>query len=327
LTTSAGRCALLLSWLLTGLWSGSVSPTASAAAKLEPLTPLVDTAWLARQLGEPYLVVLDIRSPIGGADLRSYVAGHVPGAVYSNFVTDPWHDHDSGVPASLPPVAQLEGLLGRLGVGNDTVVVLVHGGTDSADFSTAARLYWLVRLLGHDRVAILDGGMRAWTRAGLPLERGWNEPKPTSFVAATFRDEWLATTDEVANALPHDVLLVDARLSEQYRGRAKPGPVARPGTIPGALNLEHRKLIDPETGRFLGAYELAVLLRDTGIDNPDGEVVTFCNFGYLSAAVWFALHEIAGFSKVKLYDGSMAEWASSAERLVVVVRDDDPGGR
>ena len=288
------------------------------AAVLEAPPPLVDTAWLAGQLGHPALVVLDIRSPIGGADIRSYLAAHVPSAVYSDFMSDQWHDQDSGVPATLPDVAQLELLLGKLGVDNDSTVVLVHSGSDSSDFATAARVFWIFRLLGHDRVAILDGGMRAWTRAGLPLERGWNEPQATTYRAATFRDDLLATGAQVAVALGRGVVLIDTRVREQYEGRTKAGLVLRAGTLPGAINIEHSALIDPGTGLFISADRLAALLRERGIAPVDEEIVSFCNFGHLSAAVWFALHEVGGFRKVKLYDGSMADWAAAPERPVIV---------
>lgn len=302
--------------LLAGTLPLRAAPPASGAAA-DAMPALAEVEWLADRLGQPSLVVLDIRSPIGGANRMRYEVGHIPGAVYSNFMTDPWHDQDSGVPAALPAVPQLEKLLGRLGVGNDSAVVLVAGGTDASDFSTAARLYWIFRLLGHDRVAILDGGMRAWMAAGLPLEQGWNEPQATSFVASTFRADWLATTEQVEDALRRRTLLIDARIREQFEGGTKAPVVARAGTLPGAINLEYRRLVDADSGRFVDAAELAVLLRETGIGNPSGEVVTFCNIGHLSAAVWFALHEIAGFESVRLYDGSMAEWTSSPGRPVM----------
>jgi thiosulfate/3-mercaptopyruvate sulfurtransferase len=326
LSAAAARPATFVSRLAAGLLLLPVCLSPPGAV-LEAPPPLVDTTWLVGQLGHPALVVLDIRSPIGGADLRSYLEGHIPGAVYSDFMSDQWHDHDSGVPATLPDVAQLELLLGKLGVNNDSAVVLVHSGSDSSDFATAARVFWIFRLLGHDRVAILDGGMRAWTRAGLPLERGWNEPQVTTYRAATFRDEWLATTAQVADALGRGVLLIDARVREQYQGRTRAGPVARAGTLPGAINLEHRALIDPDTGLFVSADRLAALLQEVGIGPVEREIVCFCNFGHLSAALWFALHEVAGFRDVKLYDGSMADWAAAPERPVIVPRGDVTGSR
>lgn len=136
------------------------------------MPPLIEPAWLAERLGEADLVVLDIRNPYGGADRMTYEMGHIPGAVYSNYITDAWHDRRTPVPATLPPIAQLEALLGRLGIGNGSRVVLVHSGTDSSDFSSSARVYWILRLLGHDAVGILDGGFRGWAQADLPVEQG-----------------------------------------------------------------------------------------------------------------------------------------------------------
>lgn len=299
---------LLLS--LTGLVAG---------ADRDGLPPLVEPAWLAEHLDDDGLVVLDIRSPFGGANRLNYVIGHVPGAVYSNYVADAWHDHGSSVPVTLPPIAQLQALLGRLGIGNDARVVLVHSGTDSGDFSTAARVYWTFRLLGHDGVAILNGGFRAWEAADLPVERGWNEPRPATF-SVSLREGLLATTEEVEQAVQRGAQLVDGRARDYYYGWIKAPLAERPGTLPDAVNLEHRRLIEPDTGRFLHPEALTVVLRETGID-PQRETVVFCNVGHWSAAIWFALSEIAGFESVTLYDGSMVEWTSSPERPVLIPED------
>jgi thiosulfate/3-mercaptopyruvate sulfurtransferase len=288
-----------------------------SALAMDNLPPLVDAKWLAARLGDDAFAVLDIRSPIGGADRQSYLRGHIPGSVYSDFMADRWHDQGSAAPTTLPPVTQLEALLGDLGVGNQDTVVVVHGGNGSSDFSTAARVYWTLRLLGHDRVTILDGGMRAWVQAGMPLEQGWNEPRPARFRATTFRTAWIATTAQVEEALRTGAQLVDARSREMYAGHSKPPLVPRAGTLPGAINLEHRRLIDPDTGRVASTDALATLLREVGLGDPSREVVAFCNFGQLSAAAWFVLHELAGFSDVTVYDGSMAEWGAAAGRPVV----------
>jgi thiosulfate/3-mercaptopyruvate sulfurtransferase len=295
--------ALLLAAPLTGAGEARVPP-------------LVDAAWLAKRLADPDLVVLDIRNPFGGADRDTFEIGHVPGAVYSNFLTDDWHDRRSRAPATLPPVEQLEALLGRLGIGNDSLVVIVHSGTDSSDFSTAARAYWILKLLGHRRMTILDGGYRAWEAAGLAVEPGWNAPRPARF-EARLRNAILADTRDVDLARRRGALLIDARARDYYEGRRRAPVVARAGTIPGAVNLEHRLLVDPATGRFVGREALEALLGEAAIA-PGGEVVTFCNIGHWSAAVWFALSEIAGHARVRLYDGSMAEWAASPERPVVL---------
>jgi thiosulfate/3-mercaptopyruvate sulfurtransferase len=297
-----------------------LSLTVSASGTgIDGLQPLVDPAWLAQRLGDKRVVVLDIRNPFGGANRLNYVIGHVPGAVYSNYVVDAWHDHGTSVPVTLPSIDQLQALLGRLGIGNDERVVLVHSGTDSGDFSTAARAYWIFRLLGHDGVAILNGGFRAWEAAGLPVEQGWNEPQPATF-SIILRKEFLATTEEVEQAMRRGAQLVDGRARDYYFGWIKAPLAERPGTLPGAINLEHRRLIEPDTGRFLSPEALAVVLQEAGID-PQRETVVFCNVGHWSAAIWFALSEIAGFRNVSLYDGSMVEWTSSPERPVLIPED------
>lgn len=298
---------------LVVIWALVLAPSARA----EALPPLVDPDWLAMRLGEADLVVLDIRNPYGGADRQTYEMGHIPGAVYSNYITDDWHDRRTAVPATLPPVGQLERLLGRLGIGNDKRVVIVHSGTDSSDFSSAARVFWILRLLGHDRVSILDGGHRAWAGAGLPLEDGWNEPVPGTFVARV-RDAFLATTSEVVDALGRGTQLIDGRARDLYEGRTKARLALRAGTLPNARSLEHGRMIDADTGRFIRREALLDLLRESGIE-PAPETVTFCNVGHWSATTWFALHVILGFDNVSLYDGSMVEWAASPERPMVVL--------
>lgn len=290
---------------------------AALASDADGLTPLVEPAWLAAHLDEADLVVLDIRNPYGGADRHTYEMGHIPGAVYSNYITDAWHDRRTPVPATLPPLAQLETLIGRLGIGNDSRVVIVHSGTDSSDFSSAARVYWIFRLLGHDAVGILDGGFRGWAAAGLPVEEGWNTPRPTTF-AARFRGELLATTAEVEAAMRRGAQLVDGRARDLYEGARKAPLALRAGTLPDAKNLDHRRMIDPHTGRFIDRAALIALLRENGVEGAR-ETVTFCNVGHWSATTWFALQVLLGFDNVSLYDGSIVEWAAAPERPMVVL--------
>lgn len=304
-----------LSGIAVPLGVAALLVAAAPASALEWPGPLVDPDWLARHLHRPKLVVLDIRNPIGGADRNTYELGHVPGSIYSNFVTDPWHDMRTPVPLTLAPTPQLELQLGRLGIGNDDFVVVVHGGVDSSDYSTGARMYWTFRLLGHDAVTILDGGFRAWEAAGLPVEQGWNERPRTRFTAAV-RQHMIATTAEVQQALERGAQLVDARAPEYFLGRERPPMTERAGTLPGAINLDHRQLVDAGTGRLLDRPALGELLRELGIER-DRETITFCNIGHWSALAWFVLHELAGFEDVSLYDGSMVEWAASPARPVV----------
>ncbi len=297
--------AVLLLLALTAFWPGS--------AATEP-GPLVTPEWLSQNLDRDDLVVLDIRSAIGGASRWTYVSGHVPGAVYSDYVGHDWHDRDSEVPATLPAVEQIESLLGGLGISNDSMVVVVHSGVHSSDFSTAARVYWIFKLMGHDRVAILDGGFRNWEAAGLPVERGWNAPTAATF-SASLRPELLADTQQVLAAVEHGAQLVDARARELYLGLEKAELAARYGTIPGAHNIPHQDMIDAESGRVISPRQLASLLRELEL-SAEHDTIVFCSIGHWSAATWFALRELAAFDNVRLYDGSMVEWTKAPERPV-----------
>ncbi|MBT3361107.1 MAG: sulfurtransferase, partial [Rhodospirillales bacterium] len=123
---------------------------------------LVGADWLAAHLDAPGLVVLDIRNRIDGGSREIFAKGHIPGAVYSDYLGDGWRVARDGVPGMLPPVTDLEKLIGGLGIGNDTHVVIVPGGVSAVDYGSATRVFWTFKVLGHDKVSILDGGYKGW---------------------------------------------------------------------------------------------------------------------------------------------------------------------
>lgn len=282
------------------------------AAQARDLQPLVSADWLAATLGDPDLVVLDIRNAIDGGDRATFEQGHVPGAHYSNYTAAGWRQTSDGVPGTLPPIEDLERLIGSLGIDNETDVVIVPAGVGSTDFGSAARIYWTFRVLGHDRVAILNGGHRAWVEAGGAIETGWNEPTAKTF-EADFRPELIAYTGDVEQAAQGGIQLVDNRPADQYSGREQ-APVTRaPGTIPGSLNLEQQTLTNEGTAFMVDADTVATLMQDAGV-SADGRTITFCNTGHWAALGWFALSEVAGHANVAMYDGSMAEWSQDENR-------------
>jgi thiosulfate/3-mercaptopyruvate sulfurtransferase len=150
------------------------------AAVAAAATPLVDVAWLEANAASPGLVVLDIRNALGKGSKQAYLEGHIPGAVYSDYLKDGWRAKVDGVPGQLPPPAELETLIGGLGISNDSHVVVVAGGVSALDMGSATRVYWTFKVLGHDEVSILDGGHKAYAAdPGNPLETGWR-PSPTA---------------------------------------------------------------------------------------------------------------------------------------------------
>jgi thiosulfate/3-mercaptopyruvate sulfurtransferase len=287
------------------------------AAVAAAATPLVDVAWLEANAASPGLVVLDIRNALGKGSKQAYLEGHIPGAVYSDYLKDGWRAKVDGVPGQLPPPAELETLIGGLGISNDSHVVVVAGGVSALDMGSATRVYWTFKVLGHDEVSILDGGHKAYAAdPGNPLETGWRPPEPAVFEAG-FRPELIADRGAVEAAMAKGTALIDMRPPEQYRGEKTHKAAKRKGTIPGAVNVPEAELTTADGG-FVGAGRVAELLAAAGVGEED-EAIAFCNTGHWASLGWFAKSEILGKKNVRLYDGSMVEW-SAAEELPVEVK-------
>ena len=298
----------------SGLLALSVLTYAGLAAAGAP--PLVDAAWLRDKGAEPGVVILDVRNKLGGGSAEAYRQGHIPGAVYSDYLKAGWRTKVDGVVGQFPPVADLEALIGDLGIDNDSHVVIVSGGTSALDMGSATRVYWTFKVLGHDRVSILDGGYRAYVAdPANPVETGGKTPTPKVFTAA-FRPEMLADRAAVLAAQKAGTALFDMRPPPQYRGEAKHGLAKRAGTIPGAVNIPESEIVTAE-GRFIGAERAEELLAAAGVA-PEDEAVSFCNTGHWASLGWFAKSEILGQKNVKLYDGSMVEWTAHDELPVEI---------
>lgn len=275
----------------------------------EPVTPLVDAAWLSEHLDE--VVVLDVRFGAPQyADRQAFEKGHVPGAVYANYAELPWRAVRDGVPGMLPPAQDMEKLIGGLGVSNDDHVVIVAGGISPAEMAGATRVYWTFKVLGHDAVSILDGGYAAWVRGGYPVESGWNEPAPTTF-QASYRPDLVASKEDVIAALDGGVPLIDARPETYYRGERKSRVAKRYGTIAGAVNVPLGTLMVDGRGTFVDAATARAIWAEAGVPT-EGDQVTFCNTGHMASLDWFVAHEILGNKDTRLYDGSLAEWSADA---------------
>ena len=177
-----------------------------------PVSPLVDTAWVKANLGRPNIVLLDVRSPRPAGPF-------IPEAVHSDYAKDGWRATINGLPGFLPPAPALEALIGGLGIGNDDHVVIVSSGENAPDMGNATRVYWTFKVLGHDAVSVLDGGMAAWTAD--PANAVALEPavRPAKIFTAAPRPQLRATLTEVEGAVrAGDTPLVDSRSAEQFAG-------------------------------------------------------------------------------------------------------------
>ena len=227
----------------------------------------------------------------------AYLAGHLPGAVWVDLDADLAGPPGRGGRHPLPSPAAAQAALRRLGVRQDRGVV----GYDDADGSVAARVWWLLRWVGHTDVRLLDGGLRAWSAAGLPLEGGDVRPEPGD---VTVRPGAMPVVDaDGAAALAHAGVLLDARAGERFRGEVEPvDPVA--GHVPGARSAPAAGNVDPD-GRFLRPEALRARFTTLGV--ADGTPVgAYCGSGVTAAHTVLAL-ELAGF-QAALYAGSWSDW-------------------
>ena len=289
------------------LAAGALAVAAPAHA-LHP-APLVEADWLEGQLGSDDLVVLDVRSSIDdGGDREAFEAARIPGSRYSSYTDAGWREERGGVPGLMPDVDDLEALIGDLGIDNDDTVVVVPAGTGATDFGSAARVYWTFKALGHEEVAILNGGFAGWQQQGLEVASGpASEPAATRF-EASLQEALLASTEAVEAARQAGEQLVDARPEGFYTGETQSPATLVPGTIPGATNLPHDgALVARDGAYYLEPERLNAAIEAAGLDRQ-AATVAFCNTGHWAASGWFQLSEIGGLDNTTMYDGSMAAW-------------------
>ena len=275
-------------------------------------TTLISTADLAARLGAPEIVVVDLRHDLGQPDAwgeAQYQAGHVPGAVFAHL------DRDLSAPKTgsngrhpLPSPAVCAALFGRLGIGAGTQVVAYDQGSGAY----ASRLWWMLRWLGHEAAAVLDGGFDRWTREGRPVTAEVPVPRPATFTTRPVVTPVDAAA--VASALGGEsMLLIDARAPERFRGEVEPlDPVA--GHIPGAVNRPFLRNLGPE-GTFKPAAELRAEFDALLNGKPPAVVVHQCGSGVTACHNALAM-EIAGLPGARLYPGSWSEWCADPARPV-----------
>jgi len=274
---------------------------------------LISAADLAARLQAPNLRIFDVRHDLAdhAAGRRAYEQGHIPGARYLD------HETELAAPRTgkngrhpLPSRADLVALMATHGVGPDTLVVAY----DASGGMFAAHLWWMLRWLGHERVAVLDGGWQGWLAAGQPTA---TEPAPVVAAGAAQPGAPLAETVDaqavLANLAQPAFTVLDARAANRYRGEVEPmDPVA--GHIPGALNRPNGENLRAD-GRFKDAAQLRAEFAALLGERDPREVVHQCGSGITACHNLLAM-EIAGLAGSRLYPGSWSEWCSDPARPV-----------
>ncbi|MCE8041534.1 sulfurtransferase [Halomonas daqingensis] len=289
---------------------------AGTAQAMHP-APLVEAEWLNDQLNNESLVVLDVRSSIDdGGDRNAFEAARIPGSRYSNYAEEGWREERDGVVGLMPDPDDLAQLIGGLGIANDDTVIVVPAGTGPTDFASATRVYWTFKALGHDEVAILNGGFAGWEQQGFETASGPAAPPEATMFSATLREELLATDEQVEASQQAGEQLVDARPEGFYVGTQQSPDVRVPGTIPDAVNLPHDgALVERDGAWYLEPERLTAAIDALELDR-ETPTVAFCNTGHWAASGWFQLSEVGGLSDVTMYDGSMAAWTRDDSRPV-----------
>lgn len=267
-------------------------------------TTLISPAILAEHLADEAWVIVDCRFSLEDTEAghRAYEAAHIPGAVYAHLDADL-----SNPPATdngrhpLPPPAVLAERFGRMGIDESKQVAAY----DDANGAIAARLWWMLRYMGHEAVAVLEGGWSAWEAAALPTRAG-EETNPVAFFSGTPRTDWLVQMAQV----PDVGLLVDSREPARYRGESEPlDPQA--GHIPGAVNYFFQENWR-EDGYYLPPEQLRQRMATVLDGAPASEAVFYCGSGVTACANLLAMAH-AGLGNGRLYVGSWSEWSSYPE--------------
>jgi thiosulfate/3-mercaptopyruvate sulfurtransferase len=283
---------------------------------------LIGVAELAPHLGDVDWVSVDCRFELSRPEWgeQAWAAGHIPHALYAHLERDLSGPRTSGSGRHpLPDPGALAGTFGRYGIDGGVQVVAY----DQGPGAYAARLWWLLRWLGHQRVAVLDGGFAAWERARLPVSSAPAARPPRRFEARANRG-WVVTTEAIAAALASgalaraEPLLIDARGADRFAGENETiDPVA--GHIPGAHNHPYTGNLDAH-GQFRSADELRRAWTASLRGRPPAAVVAMCGSGVTACHNLLAL-EVAGLRGAQLYAGSWSEWIRDPARAVARGRD------
>ena len=296
---------------------------ATPVQALELPGPLLESGWLADKLDQ--VVILDVRKDVGSFTSQARmkkdkktgklslvsVGGHIPGARLLNYkkVRATRIIDGKEVTRMLPAQPDFEALMQQAGLSNDSAVVIVSKGMSGDDLTMAARLYWQLRYFGHDKVAILNGGMAQWILDGRKLTLTDSEPVKGDWKATAARKEMLATSADVAAAVAEgNVQLIDYRPVSAYMGTWKKSYVYDKGHIPGAKVFPNELMTSVSVPvKFPSADMLRDLYKGMQLDTS-ADSIAYCNSGQLGAGGWFIQHELLGNGKTRLYDGSMHQW-------------------
>ncbi|MEW6180074.1 MAG: sulfurtransferase [Chloroflexota bacterium] len=275
-------------------------------------TTLIEVEELINHLNDPDWVIVDCRFDLNNPDwgFLNYQQGHIPGSVYAHL------DKDLSAPLTpasgrhpLPTPQDFASTLERLGISNSSQVIVL----DTSGGSFAARLWWMLKWVGHTSVAVLNGGWNAWKMAGYPVAVGNESKLPGHFEPHPQAGKYVTTSEILALLNDPNFKIIDARAPERYRGEIEPlDPVA--GHIPGSINRFHEKNLG-RGGKLKSAELLRKEFEEFIGNTPPDRVIVYCGSGVTSCHHLLAM-EYAGIQGAKLYAGSWSEWIRDPRRPI-----------
>lgn len=281
---------------------------AEDTARATKQSVLVGASWLKDDADASRVRIIEL-----GQEISHYREGHIPEAQFVHWVDDITDPTDQAKYTVAPPT-MIQALLRRLGIRNDTTVVLY----DDLNSRVSARFFWTLRYYGHKDIRILNGGRSAWRAAGYEFVTDATAVEPSTYeIAATVKKHRIRIK-RIRNQLGKTgISIIDGRPPTQYTGE-EPGEVYHTGKahdqlghIPGAINILWKDNFR-EDGTFKSPAELRKLYEEKGV-TKDRKVITYCNEGLHAAPPWFVLTELLSYEEVRLYDESMAEWANNSD--------------
>jgi len=272
---------------------------------------LVSADWLAERLAAPDIRILDASYYLPGDGrngYQEYQKAHIPGARF--FDIDDIADRHSPLPHMLPPVEKFVSRVRKMGIGDGHRVIVY----DQQGLFSAARVWWMFRIFGHQDVAVLDGGLPQWLAAGHPVDDEEPDPRERHFTGRRNASMVRDVTQIAGAAKLRDEQIVDARAPGRFRGEEpEPRPGLRAGHIPGARNVHYASLLNPD-GTMKDVDATRALFEAAGVDLKR-PIVTSCGSGVTAAILTLALHRM-GHARNALYDGSWVEWGAYPDLAV-----------
>lgn len=274
--------------------------------------PIVSCAWLAERLDSPDLRIIDATwfLPGDARDAKAlYAARRIPGAIY--FDIDDVADKETDLPHMLPSPEKFASRMKKLGIGDGCRIVVY----DSQGLFSAARVWWTFRVMGHEDIAVLDGGFPAWERGGYPIESGPPQTRTERHFTARLRSDLVRDLGEMRRAVEGgNPPIFDARPAPRFRGEApEPRVGLRSGHMPGARSVPSSSLVD-ENGSLRSAADLQRVFADAGADTNQPAICT-CGSGVTAAIIALALARLGRWD-ASIYDGAWAQWGGREDTPV-----------